>query len=152
MVLKVNFEQLTDEMARAVMAFRERCAEFNPKDKTGGVLVYADINGKEIRMSLICPADSDTVSCYETARRKIKQMADNPGHISSYLSRDPENGLWGGGIHVWEVGLFAFSGLPELADEACLLKALENCGLITDPQIIVKVLAWSENKIYERLG
>ena len=138
-------------MERAVNFFCKNLPEFNPKSKTGGVLVYADIVGNEFGRALVGKCDNEEKS-YTTAKRKIRQMLDNPGHLSSYASRDPENGLWGGGIHIFRTGLFAFSGLPELADEACLLKALENCGLITDLQFIIEVLALSDNRIYERLA
>ena len=147
----LSFKRLTREMERAVNFFCENLPEFNPKDKTGGVLVYTDIDGHEFGRALIGRSIEEEI-CYATAKRKIQQLLDNPSHLSSYVSRDPKNGLWGGGIHIFRIGLFAFSGLPELADEACLLKALENCGLITDLQFIMEVLALSENRIYERLN
>ncbi|PLX27349.1 hypothetical protein C0583_03460 [Candidatus Parcubacteria bacterium] len=150
--LKEEFGLLKGEMTNAVNAFISGCKEFNPKGKTGGILVCADIDGNIIASAQIGEIEGDPQKYYDTAYRKIQQMVDNPGHLSSYPSRDPEKGKWGGGIHLFEIGLFAFSGLPELADEACLLKALDNRGLILDLQFMVEVLALSENRIFENLN
>lgn len=152
MAPKVDFGLLAFEMGRAIGYFVNNCSDFNPKGKTGGVLVYADLDGKEVDFMQIGEILDDPEKYYKTALRKIKQLVDNPAHFSSYMSRDPDNGLWGGGVRILGVGIFAFSGLPELADEACLLKALDNADLIEDTQWIERILSFSRNKIFERLN
>ena len=65
-----------------------------------------------------------TILCQEKARRLVDQFKQN-GHVTSWQSRDPEKGLWGGAI-LGPDGqerqyAFSFSGLPEACDEAVSL-------------------------------
>lgn len=81
-----------------------------------------------------------------STQRKIQQLHDNPSHLTSYLSRDPENGLWGGGINLLEFGKIALSGLTEYGDEACLLNGLYNGSFISNT-FVDMVLQQSNNFI-----
>lgn len=52
-------------------------------------------------------------------RLSIKMKSHN--HMSSWESRIPEDGKWGGAVFAGRGLIFSFSGLPELADEAAML-------------------------------
>jgi hypothetical protein len=54
---------------------------------------------------------------------KAKRLQSNiKRHFTSYESRDPENGKWGGAISVNNNLIFSFSGLTEHGDEAIMLR------------------------------
>lgn len=52
------------------------------------------------------------------------------GHQSSWQSRDPDSGKWGGAI-IAGSWILSFSGLPELADEAVMLVTAVMSRLMT---------------------
>jgi len=56
------------------------------------------------------------------------------GDISSFQSRKPCKGMWGGAICLKDV-IFSFSGLPELADEAVVLATAFQLDVISKRQI-----------------
>lgn len=70
---------------------------------------------------------------------KCQRLMAHSDHVSSWQSRDPRGGLWGGAIRAqqWVIG---FSGLPELLDEAVVTAAayqlnqltLAEAGIIAD--------------------
>jgi hypothetical protein len=51
---------------------------------------------------------------------KIRRLGNNPGHLSSWQSRDPDNGRYGGAIRTRR-HILSFSGFPELHDEAAMV-------------------------------
>lgn len=149
-----NFhDSVSREIRRAVKFFVENLTNLNPKNKTGGVLYYRKAIYATGRLVTVGDIIDDLEKYYSTATRKVKQLEDNPEHISSYESRNPDANppIWGGGIFVPGVGYFAFSGLPELADEACVLKALQKLGFV-DEKFIDRVLEISGNTIFEQLA
>jgi len=143
-------KELIVAMAKAVELFRVRCPDLNPKGKIGGVLVFADIFGKVAwRVEIWSVPDEDLPKYVANAERKIQQLRENPRHKSSFQSRNPKNGQWGGGLRTpW--GMMAFSGLPEAADEACLLKALLSCRLVTW-DYTREIVCLSSNVVFNRL-
>ena len=54
---------------------------------------------------------------------KPRQLMDNLDHLSSWQSRDPENGLWGGAVTMSPYEIFSMSGLTEHGDEGMVLAA-----------------------------
>lgn len=57
---------------------------------------------------------------YKLSQEKAKRLYAHPEHLSSWQSRNPDQGEWGGSIRI-ENYIFSFSGLPELIDEALML-------------------------------
>ncbi len=57
----------------------------------------------------------------EVAEEKCQRLdsGDGKGHLTSYESRNPKIGRWGGGVRGPQ-HIYAFSGLPELWDEAAM--------------------------------
>jgi hypothetical protein len=149
-----DFDQLAEAMEKNIKLFVEKCQDLNPKNKTGGCLVYMHQDGSD-NFSFLGTNIGDREKYYDTAFRKIGQLRDNPDHISSYQSRDPESGLWGGGFKLPWLGWVSFSGLPELADEACLLKSCVDAGLLTDSEddqkLVKEILKTSDNPVFDRL-
>ncbi len=142
----IDFQKLLKLMKIEVNDFI-KSESLNPKKKTGGFLLNADEEGIISDSVLVGTVDNEKES-EETAIRKIDQLIKNPDHISSYLSRDPKNGLWGGAIRIPGYGIVAFSGLPELGDEACLLKSLLKMKLI-DNDFVTRVTNISNNSYYD---
>ena len=68
-------------------------------------------------------AEASSPFCQE----KAKRLVQHPDHKSSWESRNPEAGQWGGAISVSAFGslIFSMSGFPELGDEAIMLVTAE---------------------------
>ncbi|MDQ5970564.1 MAG: hypothetical protein QG603_341 [Patescibacteria group bacterium] len=71
-------------------------------------------------------------------------------HLSSWQSRDPDNGRWGGAIIADQL-IFSFSGLPELVDEAVVTAAAYWLGEITEYSQVLKIADISRNPFTEEL-
>ncbi len=46
------------------------------------------------------------------SRIKVEMLCENPGIVTSFEVRDPDQGRWGGGFH-WQGVDYAISGFPE---------------------------------------
>lgn len=149
-----NFNQLVEAMKKNINLFVEKCPDLNLKNKTGGCLNYVHDDGSD-NFRFLGVNINDQKKYYNTASRKIGQLRDNLEHVSSHQSRDPEKGFWGGGIRLPGGDWVAFSGLPEQADEACLLKSCIDIGLITDSEedqrLVKEILEISDNSVFDRL-
>lgn len=66
--------------------------------------------------------------------------------LSSWQSRNPDQGMWGGAIATKEF-ILSFSGLPEKADEALMLKYAQIRKLI-DEEAIVEIAEASNNTFF----
>ncbi len=64
------------------------------------------------------------------SEEKPRRMLTWTDHISSFESRDPERGMWGGGVLAGKEWAIGFSGLPELIDEAVVTAAAYYMELI----------------------
>ncbi|MEK7579317.1 MAG: hypothetical protein AAB460_02170 [Patescibacteria group bacterium] len=80
----------------------------------------------KMRLGYVPPTSPSVDYCVEKVLRIIQ---DNLR--SSAESRNPERNEWGGGIRAAKNLVMAFSGLPEDADEAVVLVAAVNAGLMT---------------------
>lgn len=79
------------------------------------------------------PADK---RCYELALEKITRLAEHPDHWSSFESRNPDAWRYGGAIRLSEntsstIAFMAWSGYPELPDEAFMLALAVRSGIMT---------------------
>lgn len=90
------------------------------------------------------------------AGEKVGRFIEYEGHISTYQSRDdtPEDWMekrYGGGIQTdWNYRL-AFSGLPELADEALVLRIAIRLGIISISRLR-DIIAISNNPFITNTG
>lgn len=71
-------------------------------------------------------------------------------HLSSWQSRDPDKGRWGGAIIADQL-IFSFSGLPEKVDEAVVTAAAYWLGEITEYSQVLKIADISRNPFTEEL-
>lgn len=71
-------------------------------------------------------------------------------HLSSWQSRDPDKGCWGGAICADEM-IFSFSGLPEKVDEAVVTAAAYWLGEITEYSHALQIADISRNPFTEEL-
>ncbi len=126
----IDFIKAYHQINKAVCFFAKNCNEFNPKGKKSAILVYENPQRKQDARP-VGTGNIKYAKYLEIAQRKIQQLHDNPSHLTSYLSRDPENGLYGGGINLLEFGKIALSGLTEHGDEACLLNGLYSGSFIS---------------------
>lgn len=134
--------------------------EYTRKDRQGGVLVLAkDPEGAEyIAVAIGTVPDDDPKKYCQTALKKCKAIWLNCGH-SSFAHRDEANEIYGGGIALsttdytfgspaeeYISGYLAFSGLPELADEALVLVLALDMGWIMHAS--AQVIAEASNNPY----
>lgn len=71
-------------------------------------------------------------------------------HLSSWESRDPDHGRWGGAIRAGDL-IISFSGLPELVDEAVVTAAAYWLGEITEYAQVLRIADISQNPFTEQL-
>jgi hypothetical protein len=71
-------------------------------------------------------------------------------HLSSWQSRDPDQGRWGGAIRADQI-IISFSGLPELVDEAVVTAAAYWLGELTEYAQVLKIVDISKNPFTEEL-
>ncbi len=147
----IDFKALSKAVDLAVVYFGSHCHNFNPTNKTNAILLFEDSNGTE-EYTPVGPGNMDHELFLTTAQRKNSQMHANPTHMSSYQSRDPEKGDWGGGINLQVYGKTALSGLPELADEACLLYGLIHQKMVSTIFVNTVLCASSNQKLFEHIS
>ncbi len=94
--------------------------------KTGGYISVFDLGDKRLEYVGVvgepAPHEKWSAYAYNSGEKGTRLLATHEelGHLTSFESRDPENGKWGGAI-VAGYYIFSFSGLPEQADEAVML-------------------------------
>ncbi len=102
--------------------------EAGQPDKSGGYLVVfrtaypiAYTNPALIAALGFSPADTvERRIAVATEKCRRLESGAGQGHLTSYESRDPEGGRWGGAVRA-DPYILSFSGLPELWDEAAML-------------------------------
>lgn len=86
--------------------------------------------------------------CVEKAIR----LANHPEHESSWESRNPDAGEWGGAVRVGDY-IFSISGYPEMGDEALMLilaevHSREDQAVI---ETVTRIASRSNNPYWQRL-
>ena len=149
--------------------------ELNSDNKDGGYLTIADrgfINGSEYFTIGKIPSDkrSKYVSFsqekahrvlthwlrssfvdknIDVAKHGIIFPEDGESVVSSYQTRNPDLGMWGGAVLFEQMysnpNIVSFSGLPELADEALSYILGKDLGLVRDQGLLQKIKEISNN-------
>lgn len=116
----VDLRRLVEYADRTVAAAVDLLLKAGKPDKRGGYLAVLEIGRGNLEILLrIGHSPQDKVDKrIEVAIEKCKRLHGN-GHLTSYESRNPEVGCWGGAVRGSEL-IFSFSGLPELWDEAAM--------------------------------
>lgn len=76
----------------------------------------------------------------EVAMEKCQRLdsGDGQGHLTSYESRNPEIGRWGGAVRGPQ-HIYAFSGLPELWDEAAMFVLAIKLGQLHESEVLRQI-------------
>ena len=110
-----------------------------------GILLYESMRFEEQFAQVGIGTVPDMHAYRLRARMKIIALKVKPRYISSFECRDLKRGIYGGGIHVQNVGSFAIYGLNEYIGEACLLYGLKTLDIV-DEQYIETILMLSNNR------
>ena len=96
---------------------------------TGGYLCISDgKNGLPLLTMLIGEVFLQKAPKYlEFCQEKAARLAGHPNHQTSWESRNPEKDWWGGAVR-FEDKILSFSGLPEMGDEAAMLRVVAKHG------------------------
>lgn len=78
-------------------------------------------NCPELVIAIGVIAPEKRAKYFEFCQEKSRRLADHEDDLSSWQTRHPEQGQWGGAIRTLDQKIFSFSGLPELGDEAVML-------------------------------
>jgi len=117
--------------------------------RTGGLFGYMNREGKNFVAEIGLEPDEKRLKHTYLVVEKPARRRQNPGHISSYQSRNPEEGeygLWGGDIEVNEGEDFTFTGCSsDQADEALVLMTAILEGVDVEVERIVEA---SNNTIF----
>jgi len=125
----LNFTQ--NKVENALIPFKALMEKGHPnilEGRNSGSFVILDVQTPKIIQVIIKEIPEEKKEKYVfLAKEKAERLAENPTHLSSYESRDEKYvflcnnqqwGKWGGAIRVNNYYIFAFSGFPELLDEA----------------------------------
>ena len=85
----------------------------------------------------------------ELAQEKARRLAEHPDHWSSWQSRNPDEGKWGGAVNAGAY-IFSFSGLPELADEAAMLLTALSLGFLLEERAAA-FAQYSGNELFYKM-
>ncbi len=124
----------------------------NPEKVSGYLTVRRASDGLIMTISAFGEMPPEKVAKYqEKSLEKSDRLLAHPDHISSWQSRHPEEGQWGGAIRATSADrVISFSGLPELIDEALVLVLAFVTGLINSDEFKTAVLK-SNNQFAEAL-
>lgn len=137
-------------------AVRRVVAHLNDPNRQGGYFCLVDKGGKGNPLGLptlilgigTVPAEKG-LKYLAFAQEKAHRLAEHPEHQSSWQSRNEGAEQWGGAIAAGPY-VFSFSGLPEHGDEAAMLLAADELGLIT-PGMAAQIAKESGNEIFRKI-
>ncbi len=117
--------------AKVLAQASDMLAKADRPDCTGGYLVWTDSNGTPYIAGLMwgfMPLEK-AAKRQEVALEKARRLALHNLHRTSYRTRNPKEGRWGGGIRASE-HILSFSGFPEKWDEAAMFVLAIKLGWI----------------------
>jgi len=104
--------------------------------KKGGYVSIYSLGAKRLEFVSIVgkpvPQEKWSAYSYNSEEKGARLISTHfeLGHMTSYESRDPDNGKWGGAI-VADNYILSFSGLPEQADEAVMMAVAIELDLLS---------------------
>lgn len=125
----VDVHTIVETTERIVKLFIENFPELATSGgllKKGGYVSIFSIETKRLEFAsligTIVPQEKWPAYSFNSEEKGTRLLVahEELGHMTSYESRDPDNGKWGGAI-VADAFILSFSGLPEQADEAIML-------------------------------
>jgi len=130
MQVEVLFEaplpKIVDYAAHVIMRAVDLLGQPGQPGKCGGYLavwsIYLPPPGRlELLAAFGYQLQETLAKRMEVAMEKCRRLdnGDGQGHLTSYESRNPEIGRWGGAVRGLQ-HIYSFSGLPELWDEAAM--------------------------------
>jgi hypothetical protein len=125
----------------------EKIAEFYEKGRIpcGYLTIRSATDGRVLLIVQIGECPTEKFAGYlRNSMEKGERIFANPGHISSWVTRNPDQKQYGGAIRTKDY-IFSLSGLPEFADEALCVAAAGNFGCIQQSEIDA-IFQQSENK------
>ena len=137
---------------KAESTFEKAMELMQDPSRTGAALTIYNMDAeKPICFTAIVgrPSKEKFQKYYGFSIEKARRLLENPEHLSSYHSRDPENDKWGGAIRSDPI-IISISGFPELWDEACsLVMAVRGSGLhLAKAKHVVEI---SKNPYFQKL-
>ena len=123
-----------------------------PKDRTAGYCtVVSKYDGRPLLAFQVGECKPEKFEQYWAfSQEKAYRLARliHARHVSSWQSRDENLRRFGGAIRAGDY-IFSFSGLPEKADEAVMLRTAILCGYMTASEAGV-VVDISDNEIFRQ--
>lgn len=130
------FEQRASKVLSTVFELLEK----EGSDKRGGYFCIANAKGVPLFVSLIGSVPQEKAEKYfRYAVKKARRLGKHPKHVSSWQSRNPERGQWGGAVRAHTDFIISFSGLPESWDEAAMLLTVIDTYSAPGPSLALAV-------------
>jgi len=117
-----------------------------PKDRNYGYLTSVEAETAQVEIAVMIGVCShEKAQKFDLSLEKARRLSSNPGHISSFESRDPGADKWGGSIRA-KSRILSFSGLPnEKFDEAAMVYVAMKLGWIENFEAL-QIAAASDNE------
>lgn len=131
--------QKLDAAERVITVAIRLIRESGVQDKEGGYFAMYDIGRANLALlaSIGYNLQSKVEARQQVSQEKCTRILAN-GHSTSYVSRDPTAGRWGGAVRGTEY-IFSFSGLPELWDEAAMFVLAIRLGQLVKSDVLTKI-------------
>ncbi|TXH00256.1 MAG: hypothetical protein E6P95_03955 [Candidatus Moraniibacteriota bacterium] len=118
--MELNSAKMLEVAERVIYAAIRLTRAAGIKEKDGGYLAIFEISrgNLEVLAAAGYSPQEKIEGRQRVSQEKCIRILAN-GHNTSYESRNPAAGLWGGAVRGTDF-IFSFSGLPELWDEAAM--------------------------------
>lgn len=135
----VDLARIVEYADRIIATAVDFLLQAGKPDKRGGYLAVLEIGRGNLEMLVrLGHSPQDKVDGrIEVATEKCKRLHNLP-HLTSYESRNPEIGRWGGAVRGSEL-IFSFSGLPELWDEAAMFVLAICLGQLRKGEVLAQI-------------
>ncbi len=122
------------------------------EDRPGAYFCLADGHtGMPILIAKLGEPDPAKAEKYLAfCQEKVKRLAQNPAHLTSYESRNPGEDQWGGAIRANDDSLLSLSGQPELGDEGIVMTIAEALDM-TNVERLAEMVSRGNQAYWQRL-
>jgi hypothetical protein len=144
MLRRIDADRFMDTVHRVVQLAMAR----EGAETTGGYFCVADKHTGTPLLTFVVGQPKVGTGTRHNAQEKCLRISQNPGHISSWQSRDFDNKKYGGGI-ITSLYIIAYSGDKEHHDEAICVAVAKELGQINvDDALAISVI--SQNPDWNR--